>query len=279
MNVCLISDRPNHPVLTPVLSTIASRHATRVVDPEGAVSVGSLVRAELREPADLYLLRGHGRRSVGLATALERAGAPVVNGSAATWACGDRAAMARRVLAAGLPAPEWWGPLELGRLLMAAPTGARYPLVVKSRRSRRRDLVRRVDSEDELRDLAATHLREVVVLQRFLPGDGEDRKLYVVDGVVLGVRQASALSGGPPRPRTAVAVPPAWRRLALDVGRAFDLRIYGVDLLLAAAGPMVVDVNPFPGFRGVPGAVEELVAAVLGRLGESGPCRARAGLA
>jgi ribosomal protein S6--L-glutamate ligase len=38
--------------------------------------------------------------------------------------------------------------------------------------------------------------------------------------------------------------------------------LYGVDLLITEHGPMIVDVNGFPGFRGVPGADSALVGLV-----------------
>jgi len=40
------------------------------------------------------------------------------------------------------------------------------------------------------------------------------------------------------------------------------LRLYGVDLLVTEHGPIIVDVNSFPGFRGVPGADDALVDLV-----------------
>jgi ribosomal protein S6--L-glutamate ligase len=48
----------------------------------------------------------------------------------------------------------------------------------------------------------------------------------------------------------------------LELGRAFNLRLYGVDLLITERGPIIVDINSFPGFRGVPGADHALVALV-----------------
>jgi ribosomal protein S6--L-glutamate ligase len=35
-----------------------------------------------------------------------------------------------------------------------------------------------------------------------------------------------------------------------DAGAALGLQLYGVDLLITGGRPVVVDVNPFPGFRG-----------------------------
>jgi ribosomal protein S6--L-glutamate ligase len=45
-------------------------------------------------------------------------------------------------------------------------------------------------------------------------------------------------------------LPAEWVRTARDAGAALGLQLYGADLLIADGRPVVVDVNPFPGFRG-----------------------------
>jgi hypothetical protein len=60
-------------------------------------------------------------------------------------------------------------------------------------------------------------------------------------------------------PRT---ISPAIDHLAVENGRVVNLRLYGVDHLIAEQGSVAVDVKAFPGFRGVPGAGSALVALV-----------------
>jgi ribosomal protein S6--L-glutamate ligase len=50
--------------------------------------------------------------------------------------------------------------------------------------------------------------------------------------------------------------------LGRAVGRAFSLHLYGIDVIMSADGPSIIDVNAFPGFRGVEGAPELLAALV-----------------
>src|SRR5207247_1341649 len=57
-------------------------------------------------------------------------------------------------------------------------------------------------------------------------------------------------------------LPDEWAHIAKEIGRVFNMRLYGVDLLMTERGPIIVDVNGFPGFRGVPGADRALVALV-----------------
>jgi ribosomal protein S6--L-glutamate ligase len=44
------------------------------------------------------------------------------------------------------------------------------------------------------------------------------------------------------------------REIAVACGRILGLGLYGLDVLDTDEGPMVVDVNYFPGYKGVPGA-------------------------
>lgn len=43
--------------------------------------------------------------------------------------------------------------------------------------------------------------------------------------------------------------------LAIRTGDTLGQDIFGVDVLFGDDGPVLIDVNPFPGFRGVTGAV------------------------
>src|SRR5207248_6822651 len=54
-----------------------------------------------------------------------------------------------------------------------------------------------------------------------------------------------------------------WRALARRVGEIFGLDIYGLDVLVTHNGPVVVDINDFPSFRHVPGAVSHVADYIL----------------
>ena len=69
-------------------------------------------------------------------------------------------------------------------------------------------------------------------------------------------------------PIPAQELPADWAHITLEIGRVFNLRLYGVDLLITERGPIIVDVNSFPGFRGVPGADSALAALVERLLSE-----------
>lgn len=263
MHICLITDKPDHPVMAAVTAELRASHAVRFLDPGDSTDGGTMAQAEMNDLADLYLLRSHDTAGLNLGARLERAGAVLINGSQATGACLDRLATSERARAAMLPWPDTWAISALGLCLDGEmPSHLSYPLVVKSRRSSRGDLVRRVDSRVEMETVAVSSPSEPVIVQPYLPSDGLDRKLYVVDGSIFGVCRPSPMSGGDPESRVPMSVRVGWARLASKVGHAFGLRAFGVDLVLSSSGPMIVDVNPFPGYRGVPEAPRALVAMI-----------------
>ncbi|WP_405718674.1 RimK family alpha-L-glutamate ligase [Streptomyces sp. NBC_00046] len=267
MRVCLLTDKPDHPLLAAVASALAeAEHRVTFLDPDtGAASPSQLVAPD--DLADVYLLKAHTPRALALAHFLEALGARVVNSAAATELCQDRSRIAAVAEDAGLPMPRTRTLDALSEALHGAdPAESGYPLMVKSRHSRRADLVARVDGPDGLRDLASKWSDEPVVLQEFVANSGWDHKLWVIAGEVFtGVRPAPV--GAPPdgaRPAPLVRdLPPDWTRLALRTGDVFGLDVYGVDLLDREGAPVVVDINAFPGIRGPKGAPEALAALAL----------------
>ncbi len=101
------------------------------------------------------------------------------------------------------------------------------------------------------------------VVELRLEAEPVDRKLYVAGGAVRGLLKASTLEG----PHSTAGEPfepgPALVELARRVGRVLGAHVFGVDVLETPAGPVVVDVNGFPGFRGVAGASDLVAEHVL----------------
>ncbi|GAA0319782.1 hypothetical protein GCM10010302_68730 [Streptomyces polychromogenes] len=259
MRIGLITPDPGHPLLAATAALLGARHEVEVLHP------GAGAEAAVGAPADVYLLKARTPQALELARALERAGAPVVNSAAATERCQDRTGMAALALGAGLPfaATRTFGSLAL---LESAPA-LEWPLVVKSRRSRKDDLVVRLDGPARLRELAPRWGHEPVVTQAFAPNSGWDHKLWVVgDEVFAGVRRSELAAGGGEADPGPGRLPEGWTELALRAGGVFGLDVYGVDVLATGDGaPLIVDVNAFPGIRGQAGAPEALAALALRR--------------
>ena len=109
------------------------------------------------------------------------------------------------------------------------------------------------------------------VVQELIPHDGLDRKLYVAGDQVSGQMKRSPLgfSGGPPDgARGSERFEPTGPQVALAraVGEVTGLHLYGVDLVEGPAGPVVVDVNVFPGFRGITEGPAQVTAHIRAHL-------------
>ncbi|MET8744213.1 alpha-L-glutamate ligase [Streptomyces sp. NPDC004728] len=263
----MLTDKPDHPLLVAAAAALTgAKHQVKFLNPDAGTGSSSQPVAP-DDLADVYLLKAHTRRALALARRLEGLGARVVNSAAATELCQDRSRIAAVAEDAGLPMPRTWTLNALSEALHGPePAESGYPLMVKSRHSRRADLVARVDGPAGLRALAAEWSDEPVVLQEFIANSGWDHKLWVIAGEVFaGVRPAAV--GAPPdgaRPAPLIRdLPRSWTRIALRTGDVFGLDVYGVDLLDREGAPVVVDINAFPGIRGPEGAPEALAALAL----------------
>ncbi|MFI2641083.1 RimK family alpha-L-glutamate ligase [Streptomyces sp. NPDC018610] len=268
MRIGLITSDPGHPLLAATAALLAPEHTVRTLDPATATAA-----VDVPGPlADVYLLKARTPRAISLARALELRGAPVLNPAAATELCQDRTAMAERALSAGLPFAATRTYPTLARFAeLAQGTGLPGPVVVKSRHSRKHDLVARADSAGRLRELAAAHPREPVVVQDFAPNNGWDHKLWVIGDRVFAALRRSELSPegrGPTLPLAPDGLPPGWAALVRRAGEVFALDVYGVDVIDEGDGaPLIVDINAFPGVRGPSGAPQALAALALSKAG------------
>ena len=123
------------------------------------------------------------------------------------------------------------------------------PLIVKPYRGHRGAGIHVVRSPGELAGIAPQ--QQPMLVQQFIAGTGDDLKIYIVGDRVFAVRKPfstkSFLGTGVP-----CEVTPLVRDIALRCGRAFGLGLYGLDIIEGADGPVVVDLNFSPGYRGVP---------------------------
>jgi ribosomal protein S6--L-glutamate ligase len=90
------------------------------------------------------------------------------------------------------------------------------------------------------------------LLQEYIAGDARDYKVYVAGDQARGLIKSYSSELQVEQ----FEVDRELTALARRVGSRLRLEIYGVDVLYGPAGPVVVDVNPFPGFRGIPDAAE-----------------------
>lgn len=260
MKIHLLAEASPNPVLTAVMAELARRHEVAVYD-AGTLPTGYGRGPGLQDPPDVVLLKSRTPQARQVARTAERAGSLVVNSPAATEAALDRAATAEALERAGVPAPRSWSVPAL-RDLAADGAALPWPLVVKSRTSSRRDLVRLVGGRTQLLELLPEWADEPVVAQEFATNDGFDIKVWVIGTDLSAARRRSALESTDKSSDELLDpadLPEDWTRTARDAGAALGLRLYGVDLLISDGRPVVVDINPFPGFRGAQGPADSLL--------------------
>ncbi len=121
------------------------------------------------------------------------------------------------------------------------------PLIVKPSRAQRGSGPVVVRCRSDLSAMPAP--TQPMIVQPLIPGT--DLKVYVVGDQVFALRKR--LSG---RNFRSVCVPcnvsPEVRDIALRCGRVFGLGLYGLDIIESSGGPVVVDLDYSPGYRGVP---------------------------
>ena len=185
MRIHLLAEAAPNPVLTAVMAELAREHDVEVYDAR-TLPAGYGRGSGLQEPPDVVLLKSRTPQARQVAQTAERAGSVVVNPPAATTAALDRAATAEALDRAGVPAPRTWSFATL-RDLAADGVDVPWPLVVKSRTSSRRDLVRLLPSRAELVELVPEWGDEPVVA--LLARCGPE------DVLVVGTRGGGTLAG------------------------------------------------------------------------------------
>jgi ribosomal protein S6--L-glutamate ligase len=198
------------------------------------------------------------------------AGCPTINEVPAIRRARDKAVAIGLALRHGLPVPRtWFVPTieQLGRLRHEV-----FPLVVKPSNGSCGDGVHLAESPDDLGALIDRHPAgegRHWLGQRYLPNPGVDLKLYATGEGVYGEVRTSPLEVAATPGVTAadanqvVPVPAHLEGLVRRVGEVFGLDIFGIDLVQAAEGWVIVDINDFPSFRLVPDGAARVARSVL----------------
>jgi ribosomal protein S6--L-glutamate ligase len=215
------------------------------------------------EDLDVIAARGRSERLLAMLRAAQARGVPAVNSPGAIQAVLDKTGMAAALTAAGVPTPRSW----LGRPdQLAAHADLRFPLVVKPMTGDNARGLRVVHTRAEL---AALDWPEPVALaQEFHRGDAHDVKLYVAGTAVWAVRRPSTVAEdgsvtAATDPGRRVASTPQLRTTARACARLFGLSLCGVDCVLTPAGPLVIEVNDFPNYRGIGRRVDHDLARLV----------------
>lgn len=244
------------PRLSPVMSELFDR-----LGREGCLVTWSIGEDHIYEPGtlrpdhDLYLLKSQAPATMSIAAVLHAQGARILNPWPGCAAAQDKVVAAHRLSTFGVPTPQTWAGAQPARVASLIDRGE---LVLKPYNGYHGTGVRFLKDPADLRDEPGGN--EATIVQRRAVGD--DVKVYVIGDDVFAVRKSfDATSHG--RTGQPVPVDTTVREVALRCGQAFGFGLYGVDLVLCDDGPVVIDVNHFPGYKGVPDAAERLCHYIL----------------
>ncbi|MCI0390136.1 MAG: hypothetical protein MOB07_15400, partial [Acidobacteria bacterium] len=215
--------------------------------------------AQVNPDCDLYLLKSGTDAALSFAGVLDAAGAKIINPYPTVVAMRDKIISTRILQAANVPLPETWfasKPEQLAGLLKEGPIVVKPFWAASQGRG-----VQIIKTVEELSTVSGED--GVVFAQRYHQPDGRDHKLYVIGDQVFGVRRVWPPKTLEDKLGEAFDVTGEMREIALGCGRAFGVGLYGVDLITSNGKPYIVDINTFPGFKGVPKAAELLAAYIM----------------
>lgn len=218
---------------------------------------------KLLEELDALVIRPIGRGSLeelvfrmDMLYKLERLGFYVINPAEAIEHCVDKYDILAILEDNGVPVPRTVATESVKEALEAFAELGGDVVVKPLFGSRGIGATRVADSE-----IAATIFKAitfhhgVIYLQEFVPHGHSDIRVFVVDDHVIAAMRRVAESwktnySQGARPAT-IELDPTLEALAVKAAKAVGCKIAGVDILEGPNGPMIVDVNSQPGWKGL----------------------------
>lgn len=185
-------------------------------------------------------------------------GTPVVNRARAIAAARHKFHSLRILAQHGLPIPPSLTVGSAAFLENAVAEMGNYPFILKPFHGTHGTGVMLLDTPTSLTSAvdALCDLHEDYVIQPFIAeAGGVDIRVLVVGGKAIAAMKRSAPVGEfranvhRGASGEAVSLPDAYTDVAIRAAAALELEIAGVDLLQTNAGPVVLEVNPSPGFE------------------------------
>lgn len=190
--------------------------------------------------------------------AAESVGIPTINNSRAIRLVRDKAVAVAFAQARGLPIPITYF-VGHPRALIHVPPEV-YPVVVKPSNGTSMEDIHLVQTPQEMAQLCLDNSSHYLAM-RYVENIGFDIKLYVTGQEVHAITKSSPLHGTVQERE--IPVTREMLKLAQRVGQVFGLDLYGVDVLETPEGLMLVDINDFPSFYGVPRKVASIAEYIL----------------
>ncbi|MDP6156258.1 MAG: hypothetical protein QF682_09035 [Candidatus Thermoplasmatota archaeon] len=110
-----------------------------------------------------------------------------------------------------------------------------------------------------LNDILKENSPEELFFQEYLGEKSEVYKAYVIGAKVFCLKVTGPLDGLEPSMKHSTKVielPADIQKIIREIGEEFQMNVYGVDFFHSGGEIIVIDINDFPSFRGIPNAVE-----------------------
>ena len=227
---------------------------------------------------DLYLFKSHSPLAESLAAAAHYRGAKLLNQYPATMKVRDKVLTDTILLQAGIPAPKTFITDSIENL---RPIVREMPVVVKPYRGRRgmgieicmdetqfNDLVKRragqeASSDDDGGEDGTALGDRLIYAQQYQEHEPFDYKAYAIGDYVHAIKRIFPAKTKEEKLGIPVGDDPELVELVRKCGKTFGLELYGVDLVKTPNGYSVIEVNCFPGYKGVPQGGERISNFIL----------------
>ncbi len=212
-----------------------------------------------------------------LLTHLALMGVPTTLSSGGLATARNKFATMQKLREAGLRIPESFlvaSKLKAGDVIERTPP----PLILKLLSGTQGVGVMKVEKVSDVGPIIDTlvELKQLILIQSYIPNPGEDVRMFVVGEQVIGamVRKAGPLEwrsnihlGGK---GTFYKQTESESEMAVKAARAVGVEVAGVDMIMSKEGPYVIEVNASPGFKGLMKATDidvpgEIVEYAVGK--------------
>ncbi|MBK6798738.1 MAG: hypothetical protein IPG76_18630 [Acidobacteria bacterium] len=277
MRICFLMEPPRSStsVTYDVLNALKSSGA----DVEVVTERSGLIDLEhFKFDYDLYLFKSHSPLAESLAAAAHYRGANLLNQYPATMKVRDKVLTDTILLQAGIPAPKTFITDSIENL---RPIVREMPVVVKPYRGRRgmgieicmdeaqfNGLVKRragqeASSDDDGGEDGTALGDRLIYAQQYQEHEPFDYKAYAIGDYVYAIKRIFPAKTKEEKLGTPVGDDPELVELVRKCGKTFGLELYGVDLVKTPNGYSVIEVNCFPGYKGVPQGGERISNFIL----------------
>jgi ribosomal protein S6--L-glutamate ligase len=204
--------------------------------------------ADIQVRHDLYIIKSGSDLSMSMAGSLHALGAATLNPYPTVSIMRNKIIVTRILQGAGIPTPDTYIGNDLKTLIPMLEEG---PLILKPYRGSRGLGITILWDASSILELT---LDGPFLAQRYQKPDGPDYKIFNIGNQQYGVRRIWPITKYEDKLGTPFEITPEFRDLAIRTGQAFGISLYGLDVVMSAGAPYVVDVNKFGSYMGVPDA-------------------------